>query len=325
MTSPKITVIIPVYKAEKYLDRCLESIVNQTYKNLEIILVDDGSPDNCPAICDEYAQKDSRIKVIHKENGGAAMARNAGLDIAKGEYIGFVDSDDYICPDMFEKLLNSMIKNNSDIAICGSKEIDFSGKTDNECYINFEYEVVSPRDCLKQLCDRGYIHNVIWNKLYKSKCWEGIRFPDIHMFEDEAVLPYVYMKARSISIVQELLYYYVQTEGSIMHRNFEEKTFQTYAKIFENRMKFFKEEKDDELYGLSVFGFAGKIKADYIGLTYSDEDTIKMRKMLVKKYREIFKEVKKSRALSGNIKKYLEYRLFDISPLFYTKVILKLI
>lgn len=117
----------------------------------------------------------------------------------------------------------------------------------------------------------------------------------------------------------------IQTEGRIMHRNFEEKTFQTYAKIFENRMKFFKEEKDDELYGLSVFGFAGKIKADYIGLTYSDEDTIKMRKMLVKKYREIFKEVKKSRALSGNIKKYLEYRLFDISPLFYTKVILKLI
>ena len=100
MNEPLVSVIVPVYKVEKYLDKCIESIVGQTYENLEIILVDDGSPDNCPTMCDEWAQKDSRIKVIHKENGGLSSARNAGLDACTGDYIGFVDSDDWIEPDM---------------------------------------------------------------------------------------------------------------------------------------------------------------------------------------------------------------------------------
>ena len=108
-SNPKISVIVPVYKVEKYLDKCVESIVNQTYKNLEIILVDDGSPDNCPAMCDEWAEKDERIRVIHKENGGLADARNAGMDIATGDYIGFVDSDDWIEPNMYEVLLKNAL------------------------------------------------------------------------------------------------------------------------------------------------------------------------------------------------------------------------
>ena len=114
----KISIIVPVYKVEKYLDKCVNSIVGQTYKNLEIILVDDGSPDNCPAMCDEWAQKDSRIKVIHKKNGGLSSARNAGLDACTGDYIGFVDSDDWIEPDMYEYLLNIGMKNNADVSRC---------------------------------------------------------------------------------------------------------------------------------------------------------------------------------------------------------------
>ena len=114
--NPKISVIVPVYKVEKYLDKCVESIVNQTYKNLEIILVDDGSPDNCPAMCDEWAEKDERIRVIHKENGGLADARNAGMDIATGDYIGFVDSDDWIEPNMYEVLLKNALKYDADIS-----------------------------------------------------------------------------------------------------------------------------------------------------------------------------------------------------------------
>ena len=117
--NPKISVIVPVYKVEKYLDRCVESIVNQTYKNLEIILVDDGSPDNCPVMCDEWAEKDERIRVIHKENGGLADARNAGMNIATGDYIGFVDSDDWIEPNMYEVLLKNALKYDADISRCG--------------------------------------------------------------------------------------------------------------------------------------------------------------------------------------------------------------
>ena len=108
--SDKISVIVPVYNVENYLRRCVDSIINQTYKNLEIILVDDGSPDNCPVICDEYAQKDSRIKVIHKENGGLSSARNCGMDMATGEYIGFVDGDDWIESDMYKFLIENAEK-----------------------------------------------------------------------------------------------------------------------------------------------------------------------------------------------------------------------
>ena len=114
-----ISIIVPVYRTEKYLDRCVESIVNQTYKNLEIILVDDGSPDDCPKMCDEWAKKDKRIKVIHKENGGVSSARNIGIKSAKGKYIGFVDSDDYIEKEMYESLIDVLNKNkNLDYIYC---------------------------------------------------------------------------------------------------------------------------------------------------------------------------------------------------------------
>lgn len=118
-SQPKISVIVPVYKTEGLLDRCVESIVGQTYKNLEIILVDDGSPDNCPAMCDEWAEKDSRIRVIHKENGGLCSARNAGMDIATGDYLGFVDSDDCIEPDMYQLLVENAVSTQADISRCG--------------------------------------------------------------------------------------------------------------------------------------------------------------------------------------------------------------
>ena len=115
---PLISVIVPIYNVEKYLDRCVGSIINQTYKNLEIILVDDGSPDNCPQMCDDYAKKDSRIKVVHKENGGLSDARNAGMKVATGEYVSFIDSDDYISLDFYETLLETIVDNDSDIVEC---------------------------------------------------------------------------------------------------------------------------------------------------------------------------------------------------------------
>lgn len=113
-----ISIIVPVYKVEKYLKRCVKSIVNQTYKNLEIILIEDGSPDQCPYMCEEWSKRDPRIKVIHKQNGGLSDARNEGLKISTGEFIGFVDSDDWIAPEMYERLLNAIIADQSDIAQC---------------------------------------------------------------------------------------------------------------------------------------------------------------------------------------------------------------
>ena len=125
-----ISVIVPIYNVEKYLDRCVESIINQTYKNLEIILVDDGSPDNCTQMCDDYAKKDSRIRVVHKENGGLSDARNAGMEVATGEYVSFIDSDDYISLDFYETLFQTMIDNDSDIVECSVVKFYENGKFD---------------------------------------------------------------------------------------------------------------------------------------------------------------------------------------------------
>ena len=125
---PKVSIVVPIYNVEKYLEQCIDSIINQTLKEIEIILVDDGSPDNCPQICDDYVKKDSRIKVVHKTNGGLSSARNAGIEIATGDYIGFVDSDDYIELDMYEKMYNIAIENNVDFVMSDYYSVSNEGK-----------------------------------------------------------------------------------------------------------------------------------------------------------------------------------------------------
>ncbi|MGN0524120.1 MAG: glycosyltransferase [Eubacterium sp.] len=159
-----ISIVVPVYKVEKYLDRCVESIINQTYTNLEIILVDDGSPDNCPEMCDEWAKKDGRIKVIHKQNDGLANARNSGIELCLGDYVMFVDSDDYIEPDMVEFLLNISIKYDADVSRCG-----FFINTDNDEKIESQSNCVNIPDNDDRIIDLATsgLGGVAWNKLYK--------------------------------------------------------------------------------------------------------------------------------------------------------------
>ncbi len=166
---PLISIIVPVYKTEKYLDKCLKSIVNQTYKNLEIILVDDGSPDNCPKMCDEWAEKDDRIKVIHKVNDGLANARNSGIEMCTGDYVMFADSDDFLELDMVDFLLNLILKYDTDVSRCGfyfnyeNTNEEKSASNDTSIKI-FNYE-----ERMIDLTIGGHISGVAWNKLYKSK------------------------------------------------------------------------------------------------------------------------------------------------------------
>lgn len=176
MNNELISVIIPVYKVEKYLDECIQSVINQTYKNLEIILVDDGSPDNCGKICDEYAKKDNRIKVIHKENGGLSSARNAGLDIARGEYISFIDSDDYVSKDFIKNMSIQMA--NADLIICGMKNVY---KEDEKC--DEKENVVIKNETLtfieanqKLIKPKNEIYVTACNKLYRRELFDNLRF-----------------------------------------------------------------------------------------------------------------------------------------------------
>lgn len=215
MVEPLISVIVPVYKVEKYLNRCVESIVNQTYDNLEIILVDDGSPDNCPAICDLWANKDHRIQVIHKKNGGLSDARNAGLNVARGELISFIDSDDWIEQDFFQRLYYAISKNGADIAECATFYDTEDGKL-----IRVREEapdfLLAHKEALHRLVLEDGVYQTVWNKLYRHEIINGIDFKVGKYNEDDFWTYKVLDKGKSLAIVEKPLYHYLQRSTSII-------------------------------------------------------------------------------------------------------------
>ena len=174
--SKKISIIVPIYNVEQYLDKCIESLVNQTYKNLEIILIDDGSKDNSRKIVNSWTAKDNRIKSIHKKNGGLSDARNAGMKIATGDYIGFVDSDDWINYKMYEVLINNLEKYNADISACAINKIDEKYFIDEKQVLNENICMFTAEEALENLIDEGILKQTLLNKLYKIEVINGIFF-----------------------------------------------------------------------------------------------------------------------------------------------------
>lgn len=215
-----ISIIVPVYKVEEYLDKCVESIVNQTYKNLEIILVDDGSPDSCGSMCDNWGKKDNRISVLHKKNGGLSDARNAGINVAKGKYIGFVDSDDYIEPRMFELLVNTIEKSSADISTCFV--VTERKENPQKALIYEKIKVLQREEAIIDLFTKnGYVRHAAWNKLYKKEIFDDIKFPVGRLFEDAAVMYKVFDSIKNIAVIKAELYHYVQRAGSICNNYYK--------------------------------------------------------------------------------------------------------
>lgn len=215
-SNPLISVIVPVYNTDKYLRKCVDSILSQTYKNIELFLVDDGSFDNCPAICDEYAARDGRVRTMHKENGGIGQARNVALDRATGEYIAFVDSDDYIEEDMLEVLVKCALEHDADLVISAN-------------YINTPFRIIPPNtvNALKILPDSAslmreyfttdYVRGTVLNNLYKRELWNNIRFPEWRASEDNATSYKIFDLCGKSAIVPKAFYHYVQREDSNEH------------------------------------------------------------------------------------------------------------
>lgn len=221
---PLISVIVPVYKVEPYLDRCVQSIVDQTYKNLEIILVDDGSPDNCPAMCDAWAEKDSRVLVIHKENGGVSSARNAGLDMATGDYISFVDADDLLDFSALESLYFLIVKYHAEVSACGFKYVGADGSVENKSRLCGSGVISSDnsKDHLIRFFKHFYQLCYCWNHLYTRRffrCDKPIRFStDISMAEDVLFNVQILNECnRFIVNSEEYTYNYFQNETSVTH------------------------------------------------------------------------------------------------------------
>ena len=222
MKAGLVSIVLPIYNVEKYLDRCIESVINQTYRNLEILLVDDGSPDDCPQKCEEWAKKDGRIKVIHKANAGLGYARNTGIENASGEYICFFDSDDYIDPSTIEKAYNTAQKNNSDMVLFGHYDVDVQGKivrtyiptTDKESYVGSEVQEVLLPDLVSDNPATGKSTNLwlsAWCCMYSMKLilesnWRFASERDI-ISEDVYSLLRLYRNVKKVTIIPEAFYY----------------------------------------------------------------------------------------------------------------------
>lgn len=222
----RISVVVPIYKVEAEINRCVKSIVEQSYTDLQIILVDDGSPDRCPEICDEWAKSDSRITVIHKENGGQSDARNAGMGIATGKYIAFVDGDDWIEPDMYAEMYRCMIETGSDIVSCGAVR-DWEGVRAAKPMMRYEEDtVLTRREAMKALIESTYIIQTVWNKLYAIDKVKDIPFEVDKTYEDEFWTWKAIAQADKVSTLGANYYHYIQRPDSIIGKGYTEKALQ---------------------------------------------------------------------------------------------------
>ncbi len=249
---PEISVIVPVYRVEPYLRQCVDSILSQTFTDFELILVDDGSPDNCGAICDEYALKDSRVRVIHKQNGGLSDARNAGIDMAKGEFLTFIDSDDLVAPEYLNRLYRSIKSSAAEISICNMLPFkDGSSPQIEEQNSNDSKRIISGRDaCLSIYRMDGTVPIMAWGKLYKSSLFNGIRYPVGLIHEDDATTPKLFYLANKIAQIGDKLYLYRSRADSIMSQPFSAKRFDCLSAV-DSCIMFFKHNQDDELVQLA--------------------------------------------------------------------------
>ncbi|MBE5825476.1 MAG: glycosyltransferase [Butyrivibrio sp.] len=260
-----ISVIVPVYNVSNYLKRCVSSITEQTYRNIEIILVDDGSTDESGAFCDEIVETDGRIKVFHQDNQGLSGARNTGIDNATGRYVFFCDSDDYLQTDALEKMLGRLKRDNADVVACGIANVfdtDGAQNDKSEIFTSPNPGRWSGRESVIQMMRTNNVCTVAWNKLYKEELFENVRFPLGVQNEDEATTYKLLYKAKIVSFLPETLYKYYQRELSIMHENLEDR-YKFFLKAAKDRMGFFQSKGDSELEQHSRISLLEWIKYSY--------------------------------------------------------------
>lgn len=290
-----VSVIVPVYKVEKYLDKCVKSIISQTYKNLEIILVDDGSPDVCGKMCDDYAKIDKRIKVIHKENGGLSSARNTGIDVCKGEYIAFADSDDWVEPKFIELMLEKQKQYDVDFVCCSVKDvIEKTGEEIPNIPVS-EDKILEGNEIIAQYYQKySTILTVAWNKLYKREIFKSLRYPLGRIYEDTAIILNVLNLCKKIVIVPDMLYNYLKRENSIMRAKISEQKINSIADNFSDRIEFLIENNYKQYLSQEItrrtcdFGWLYR--------TCGEKDT---KKQIKSKFKPLWKKYKKYVKFNG--------------------------
>ena len=314
-----ISIIVPVYNVELYLKRCVDSLINQTYRNLEIILVDDGSPDYCGEICDEYANIDNRIKVVHKDNAGLSEARNTGIEQSKGDFLFFIDSDDWIEKETCESVLQNAVENHSDLVVFGVRDYYPSGKTRE--FPPYKAGIVEKTECMKALIYNMHyygIFNYACNKMYSRELIEGERFTKGRLSEDHAFVYKIIHKSKVISICDGFFYNYYRREGSISNRLFYPQLIMGRNQSWMERLSFIKLNYP-ELEDLQLAQIIGDTYISSIKLKNNQEYQALRLKML--EFAKQYRSKEKSLAMySKRIKlHYYCYPLFWL----YAKYIVK--
>lgn len=272
-----ISVIVPIYRVEKFLPQCIESVLNQTFTDFELILVDDGSPDRCPAICDEAAERDARVRVIHQANAGLSAARNAGIEIAHGEWLGFVDSDDYIAPQFYEKLYQTAQRTDADCVMCSVQNVDESGKPIDSALMRMADEVKTGREVLRKIGrDDVTPYLTAWNKLYRRKLFNTLRYPAGRQNEDVFVFAELFCQVQRAACVAEPLYFYRKRIDSIMNsavtlRNLDE--MWAYVNCFEH----LQQDNEESILKETEKRVFAKLTGVYYRVTEEDRYSNKMK------------------------------------------------
>lgn len=248
---PLISIIIPVFNLEKYIEKCVDSLLNQTYDNIEIILINDGSSDNSGALCDKLQSADCRVVSIHQPNEGVSRSRNKGLDIMKGEYVTFVDGDDYVSPDFVEVLYNAISATNADISTCGHYRVNFDGSLNKIFSLSDNPEeiiLLSGKDSIKNMFYGNICSASSGSKLYNKKFFKTLRFPDYVMGEDTFVVYHAFRDASVIAHTNKPLYYYVQHEMSVTNNKSNYFKFYDYVRLYDHIMSCDTNLKDKEYF-----------------------------------------------------------------------------
>lgn len=324
MTTPLISVIVPVYRVEKYLERCVKSILSQTYKNLEVILVDDGSPDQCPAICDACAERDARVKVIHQENKGLSGARNAGIDAASGEYLAFVDSDDYVSPHFIEELYQLLQDTGCAIGQCRFSYVKGDGLVEEGDSAFCIYRGESLMEQLYGPEEKATCFVVAWNKLYRAELFKetGIRYPEGRIHEDEATTYRLFHEAKKLAFLDRALYGYYTENGGSITSVFSAKRLQ-WLTAHEERIAFFKKNGYEKLLPAAYRKLCDACITFYFRCTEQVKDAEELKKELRKRL-ETYRANGAAWIAALPLKTRMGYELFSMSPGLYAKMLQKM-
>ncbi|HFI0107109.1 TPA: glycosyltransferase family 2 protein [Streptococcus suis] len=300
-----VSIIVPIYNVEKFLPRCIESICNQSYENIEILLINDGSTDGSEQICVDFMARDPRIRYFLKENGGLSDARNYGIERAQGKYLSFIDSDDFVESDFILRLYDALVQQNASVAIAGFSKVDENGTILKKELLENEELVLTGREVCKKLhSEKGQVFVVAWNKLYKKELFSNVQYAKGKIHEDEYIAYQLFYDLDRIAVVNDSLYYYVERQESITRTQMTDLRFECLIEYQLLRIDFFNSKNDSELMTLNQQAFLLFV-IQFLEQNRSEFVTPEKKARLRGLYTKIYKEL-----MNQNSKVHFLHRLF---------------